>query len=74
MPAPLELKGRSLADTLAELQQRIRSAPGDASLRTFLFQLLSVTGNWERALAQLGVAGELDAGAIAMVQTYRDAI
>lgn len=74
MTTPLDLKGRPLAETLAELQQRIRQAPGDAKLRTFLFQLLAVQGQWERALTQLGVAGELDAGAIAMVQTYRDAV
>jgi len=74
MSAPLDLKGQPLADTLVELQQRIRRTPGDAKLRTFLFQLLSVMGQWDRALAQLGVAGELDAGAIAMVQSYRDAV
>jgi type VI secretion system protein ImpE len=33
-----------------------------------------VQGNWERALTQLNVAGELDAAALAMVQTYREAI
>lgn len=56
------------------LEGRIRAAPGDARLRTFLFQLLAVTGDWERALAQLQVAGELDASALPMVQTYREAI
>lgn len=74
MSIALELKGRPLAETLAELQTRIRQSPGDATLRTFLFQLLSVLGQWDRALAQLTVAGEMDAGAIAMVQTYGDAV
>jgi type VI secretion system protein ImpE len=40
----------------------------------FLFQLLSVMGQWDRALTQLNVAGELDAEALPMVQTYREAI
>jgi type VI secretion system protein ImpE len=74
MPAPIELKGRALAETLAELQQRIRKEPGEAGLRTFLFQLLAVMGQWDRALTQLGVAGELDPAAIPMVHTYRDAV
>lgn len=74
MSTALDLKGRSLAETLAELQQRIRQSPGDAKLRTFLFQLLSVMGQWDRAISQLGVAGELDAGTLAMVQMYREAL
>ncbi len=73
MTTALDLKGRSLDATLAELQQRVRQAPGDARQRTFLFQLLAVLGQWERALGQLVMAGDLDPGALAMVQTYRDA-
>ncbi len=74
MSTALDLKGRTLAETLAELQNRIRQSPGDAKLRTFLFQLLAVLGQWDRALAQLEVAGEMDAAALAMVQMYRDAV
>src|SRR5262245_23656837 len=74
MGSAVELKGRALAETLADLQQRVRQSPGDAKLRTFLFQLLAVNGQWDRALAQLDMAGQLDPAALAMVQTYRDAI
>lgn len=56
------------------LQDQIRGAPSDAKLRVFLFQLLCVTGAWERALNQLSVVGELDALALPMVQTYREAV
>ena len=59
---------------LTLLQDKIRAAPADAKLRVFLFQLLCVLGQWERALNQLTVAGELDATTLAMVQTYREAI
>jgi type VI secretion system protein ImpE len=59
---------------LALLQDRIRAAPADAKLRVFLFQLLCVLGQWDRALNQLTVSGELDASTLAMVQTYREAI
>lgn len=75
MSAPmLDLKGRPLEDTLAQLQQQVRQSPGDARLRVFLFQLLAVLGRWDRALTQLGVCGEMDAGALAMVHTYREAV
>lgn len=62
------------AQALAALQAQVRDKPGDAKLRVFLFQLLSVLGTWERAMAQLDVCGELDHGTLAMVQTYREAI
>ena len=43
-------------------------------LRIFLFQLLCVLGQWERALNQLNVASGLDPSALAMAQTYGDAV
>jgi len=58
----------------AELQGEVRRRPADARLRIFLFQLLCVRGEWNRALTQLNVAGDLDAGALLMVQTYREAL
>lgn len=75
MSAPqLDLKGRPLRETLAQLQQQVRQQPGDAKLRVFLFQLLAALGQWERALTQLGVTGEMDVAAMAMVHTYREAV
>jgi type VI secretion system protein ImpE len=59
---------------LAKLQAGVRSNPSDAKLRIFLFQLLSVLGQWDRALTQLNVAAELDASALAMAQMYREAL
>lgn len=59
---------------LAALQGQVRANPADAKLRIFLFQLLSVLGNWERALNQLNVAAELDVSALAMAQMYREAL
>ena len=53
------------------LKAEVRRAPRDAKLRTFLFQMFCITGEWDRALTQLGVAGELDRSTDAMVQTYR---
>ena len=63
-----------LSGALAELQQAVRGDPSNAKLRVFLFQLLCILGEWDRALTQLQVAGELDTLNLAMVQTYREAI
>jgi type VI secretion system protein ImpE len=59
---------------LKHLQDAVRANSADPKLRIFLFQLLSVLGQWERALTQLEVAANLDASALAMAQTYREAI
>jgi type VI secretion system protein ImpE len=63
-----------LDEALADLQGQVRKKPADARLRTFLFQLLAVRGDWDRALTQLKVAAELDPGALAIVKTYEEAI
>jgi type VI secretion system protein ImpE len=59
---------------LRYLQEQVRLRPADAKLRVFLFQLLCVLGQWERALSQLNVAADLDAQALGMAQMYRDAV
>lgn len=61
-------------EALKLLQAEIRGHSADPKLRVFLFQLLSVLGQWDRALNQLEVAGSLDASTLAMVQTYREAL
>ncbi len=63
-----------LKGCLAELQNDVRRRPADAKLRIFLAQLLMVTGEWDRAINQLGVAAELDAEALPMKHTYTAAI
>ena len=40
-----------------QLQSEVRGSPADAKLRIFLAQLLMVTGDWDRAVNQLQVAG-----------------
>ncbi|GAA0754646.1 tetratricopeptide repeat protein [Ideonella azotifigens] len=61
-------------EALAQAQQQVRAKPEDAKLRVLLFQLLVVTGQWQRASTQLEVCGELDAEALPMVNTYREAL
>ena len=68
------LKAGQLGQTLQLLQQDVRKRPDDAKLRVFLFQVLAVLGQWDRALTQLGVIAELDAGALPMVHAYRETV
>jgi type VI secretion system protein ImpE len=72
--AELSLKGGDPVAALAQLQEQVRARPSDPKLRIFLFQLLCVLGQWERALNQLDVASNLDPEALAMAQTYREAV
>jgi type VI secretion system protein ImpE len=72
--AERSVKSGDPAAALAQLQELVRAKPADAKLRVFLFQLLCVVGQWERALNQLKVASSLDPAALAMEQTYGDAV
>lgn len=72
-PQALIQEGR-LGDALVALQDQVRKDAANLKHRIFLFQLLCVLGQWNRALTQLNVAGELDAATLPMVQTYREAI
>jgi type VI secretion system protein ImpE len=74
MLAEQRLREANLEDALAQLQQQVRADPSNVKHRIFLFQLLAVLGQWDRALNQLNVAAELDPGALAMAQVYREAL
>jgi len=74
MLADESLREGRLQEALAQLQEQVRRNPADAKLRVFLFQLLAVLGQWERALIQLNVASELDASTLGMVAVYREAL
>ncbi len=67
------LEGK-LALSLDHLQKQIRENPASPKHRVFLFQLLTVLGQWERSLNQLKVASDLDATNLLMAQTYREAV
>src|SRR6202049_5086508 len=72
--AEQSLKGGDPVTALAQLQEQVRAKPADPRLRIFLFQLRCVLGQWERALNQLDVASNLDPEALAMAQTYGEAV
>lgn len=68
------LKAGDPQGALVALQDLVKAKPGDARLRVFLFQLLCILGQWDRAIRQLKICGELDPGALQMAQAYREAI
>jgi len=63
-----------LGQALHELQNRVRAQPADAKDRLFLFQLLALLGQWNRAATQLGVASDLDPSLLILKQIYAQAI
>lgn len=72
--AEASLRAGDPDSALDQLQTAVRAQPAAAELRVFLFQLLAIQGQWERALNQLNVAAELDASTLAMAQMYREAL
>jgi type VI secretion system protein ImpE len=65
---------KSLADSIADVQNAVRKEPTLSAHRTYLFQLLCVASSWDKALAQLQAAAQFDPAAIPMAQLYREAI
>lgn len=74
MQAEAFIKQGKPVEALAALEAEVRSKPGDAKLRVFLFQLLCVLGRWERALQQLEVAAQMEPKNLLMAQACRQAI
>jgi len=65
------LKAGHLAAAVEQLNQEVRSRPSDLQRRTFLFELLCFTGDYQRAERQLDVLGHQSATAEIGVQVYR---
>jgi protein involved in temperature-dependent protein secretion len=63
-----------LADLLAEGQRSVRGDPANSKRRVMLFQLMVLSGQWDRALTQLYVIKEMDGDAADFVRTYREVV
>ena len=74
MQAEELLRDGRLTECLQQAQDAVRNDPANAPMRIFLFQLLSVLGEWDRAMTQLNVAAEMDADAMLMAQVCRPAL
>lgn len=70
----LQFSSADPLEQLVALQARIRKEPQRVDLRIFLFQIYCLQGAWAKAGAQLKVIEQLDAEALSMVQTYREAL
>lgn len=68
------LREGDFAGALAGAKDLVRKQPANAAHRVLLFQLFTVGGEWDKALTQLEVVGELDGLALPMVQTYREVL
>ncbi|MCS4292968.1 type VI secretion system protein ImpE [Comamonas sp. BIGb0152] len=69
-----ELAPTTLAAKITEVQDAIRHRPADGKLRVHLFQLYVQDGRWQKALAQLQIAAQLDSDYQILAQAYRLAI
>jgi type VI secretion system protein ImpE len=69
-----KLRAGDLSACLMDLQAQVRRDPAEPKSRIFLAQLFMVLGDWDRALTQLNVVGEMDASAIPMTRAYATAI
>ena len=74
MLAETHFRDGNLTGALEELQNQIRSHPDNSRYRIFLFQLLTILGQWDRAMNQLTVLSDMAEDAWSMVGTYREAI
>ena len=63
-----------LRESLVALQDKVRRDPADPKQRVFLFQLLAVEGQWERASTQLEACAQLDPTLESMAEIYRVAL
>jgi len=68
------LQAGQLEETLVRLQDQVRQAPADPKLRTFLFQLLAILGQWDRAVTQLKVLADLTADTMLMARIFEPVI
>jgi type VI secretion system protein ImpE len=68
------LRRGDLAEALARAQSEVRQQPADRRLRMTLAQILLAQGQWDRALIQLKVLGEMDASTLSTVYAYRGAV
>ncbi len=71
--SPEELiKSGDPAGAKASVMDLIRNDPANVKHRVLLFQVCCILGEYDRALNQLSVIGEMSDQALAMVQTYRE--
>src|SRR5262249_8845345 len=75
MPTAKELLDRAELDAaIAAQTQDVKANPGEPARRTFLFELLCFTGDWDRAEKQVDVLASASVEAGMAVQVYKSNI
>lgn len=72
--AAQEPSEHACAQQIEIIEQKIRLSPAEPSHRWALFQWLCVARDWERAIRQLQVFGQLDSASTSVVQACRDLV
>jgi type VI secretion system protein ImpE len=70
MTADEFLKQGQLDEALKAIQNVVRDDPANPKPRIFLFQLLSVLGDWQRANTQLRVLSEMDSESMMLARIF----
>jgi len=74
LPSEESLRDGNIDEALTRLQAQVRKEPANPKYRVFLFQLLAIRGDWNRAMTQLNVLKDMDASTIPMAQAYAEAL
>ncbi|HWB13096.1 MAG TPA: type VI secretion system accessory protein TagJ [Pirellulales bacterium] len=72
MEAKQRFEAGDLAGAIEAVTAQVKSRPTDATVRTFLFELLCFAGDLDRAERQLEAIGHLDAASEWPVQVYKN--
>ena len=72
--AEVLLRDGDLAGARADLVELVRKSPGSVEGRMFIFQLLCLTGEWQKARAQLSALAQLSPDAQMLSVAYGQAI
>lgn len=67
-------KTHSIDKVLEDIKQAIRKKPDSADLRAYLFQVLALKGDWQRAVDQLKISAEMNQQAQPIAMIYVAAI
>jgi type VI secretion system protein ImpE len=68
------LRGGDIAGARAALVSAVRAQPSDEQARMFLFQLLALSGEWEKARTQVQALAQLSPEAQMLAAAYGQAI
>ena len=74
MTAEEYIRKGDLNGALLALREAIKKDPADPKLRVFLFQLLSVNGDWEKALTQLNLIADISPDSMLLAQIFRPVV